>query len=152
MKVSTLGRWRPHRPPADGGFPHRVNVVVRERAGRGDADLAKCEACGRLLGRYGGQVQPRLVSRDQDGGVDPVAGGAANAVLLCGTSFELCLGACVSGDRDMESRGFWISDRNGPGDDPRRVPLVIPGPPGLGLIVWLTDAGTYDCAPPARRT
>jgi len=151
MKVSTLGRSRhvPQRrtglPPFN--FPYRMTLLVRERAGQGDADLARCEACGRLLGRYGGQVQPRVV-REGGAKADPVASGIANAVLLCGTSFELCLGACVAEDRDMETRGFWIRNGNGPGNDPRSVPVVIPGPSGLGVLVWLNDSGAYSCQPP----
>jgi len=163
MKVATPGRSRPVRQrwtglsrftlpeprSADGGFPYRMKLLVRERAGLGDAELARCEACGRLLGRYGGQVQPRAVRGGGDR-QDPVASGIANAVLLCGTSFELCLGACVACDREMETRGFWIRDGNGPGNDPRSVPVVIPGPSGRGVLVWLTDSGAYSCEPPKR--
>lgn len=161
MKVGTLRRSKlirqrdtglsrftfPEPRRTDGGLPYRMELLVRERAGQGDADLAKCEACGRLLGRYGGQVQPRLVRAGGDK-ADPVLNGIANAVLLCGTSFELCLGACLAGDRDMEARGFWIRDGNGSGDDPRSVPVVIPRPSGLGVLMWLTDSGAYSCAPP----
>src|SRR5215472_8100545 len=133
-----------HRDP---GFPHRVKLLARERAGNGSADQARCEACGRLLGRYGGQVEPRLVRPDARG-ADPVIGGMANAVLLCGTRFELCYGACHARDFGMEAKGFWIRDGDGPGHDPRHVPVAVWSSPGRGGPMWLTDYGTYSCELP----
>ena len=130
----------------DPGVPHGVRLLVRERAGNGRVDQARCEACGRLLGRYGGQVEARLARTDADG-ADPVIGAIANAVLLCGTRFQHCYGACHARDFDMETRGFWIRDGDGPGHDPRRVPVTVWGPPGRDGPMWLTDRGTYSREP-----
>jgi hypothetical protein len=47
----------------------------------------------------------------------------------------------------METRGFWIREGKGAVNDPRSVPVVIPGPSGQGVLVWLTDSGAYSRAP-----
>jgi hypothetical protein len=132
------------REPArrDPGFSYRVKLVVRTRAGHGDADNARCEACGRLLGRHGGEVRPRLA---RQAGVSKglVTDGPANAVLLCGTPRELCFGACEAFDLGMEVRGFWLRRGTGAEPDPCYVPVKLFSPNGSWETVWLAESGEY---------
>jgi hypothetical protein len=112
-------------------FPPAVELLVRERAGDGDARDACCEPCGLWLGRHGGRAWPRMA-----GG--PAA--ASNAVLLCGS----CLGRRAARDPRMEARGWWI--RDGLGTDPRLVPVAILVP-GTLAERWLGDDGSREARP-----
>ena len=129
------------------GFSPRVRKLVRTRAGNGYPEQACCEACGVWLGGHGGQIQHRL-ARGSGGSKDPVVGSAANAALMCGTSFAGCHGAAESRDpeRGMEARGFVIRHGKGPEFDPRFVPLVLLG----DVRVWLSGDGRYSEDPPAE--
>jgi hypothetical protein len=122
------------------GFSPRVRLLVRTRAGGGSPSDACCEACGIWLGEHGGQIQHRL-ARGRFGSKDPVVSSAANGALLCGTSATFCHGAAESRDPKyrMEERGFVIRHGNGPGYDPRFVPVTLFG----GVEVWLSEDGRY---------
>ena len=120
------------------GFSSRVRLLVRTRAGSGDARDAACEACGVWLGERAGQVQHR-VARGAGGCKDPVINGLANAALLCGTSFTGCHGDCEARHtpeaKEMRNRGFWIEHGTTSEFDPRFVPLILFG----GVERWLSE-------------
>ena len=128
------------------GFSPRVRLLVRTRAGNGDAHDACCEACGIWLGEHGGQIQHRL-ARGRFGSKDPAVSGPAKGALLCGTSFAGCHGAAESRDEKhrMEERGFVIRHGNGPEFDPRYVAVDLFG----GVEVWLSEDGRYLYEAPA---
>jgi hypothetical protein len=130
----------PSRPRAT-GFPARVKLAVRVRAGMGDANDAACENCGRHLGKDGGQVQHRH-ARKAGGSRDRVTNGIANAGLLCGPADDprTCHGKCEKRDPLMKARGWWIETGAGPEHDPRYVRVVLHsgGPP-----LWLGEDGSY---------
>jgi hypothetical protein len=130
------------------GFSPRVRRLVRTRAGTGDYHDACCEACGIHLGEHG-QVQHRL-ARGCGGSKDPVVASAANAALLCGTSFSGCHGDCEARwtprAEEMNARGFWIKHGKGPEFDPRFVPVTLFG----GVVRWLTEDGRYAEDPPGE--
>ncbi len=133
----------------DTGFSRSVKLAVRTRAGNGDPDLALCEACGKWLGRRHGQVQHR-VARGSGGCTDAVINGAANAALLCGTPFDGCHGKCEARKAHLrqDAGGFWIEHGNGPGYDPRYVPILLASEHGSGMKVWLREDGSYADSPP----
>jgi hypothetical protein len=119
------------------GFSPRVRLLVRTRAGGGSSSDACCEACGVWLGEHGGQIQHRLC-RGRGGSKDPVVASAANALLMCGlTAQDGCHGKAESRDPKyrMEERGFVIRHGNGPGYDPRFVPVILFG----DEKVWLSE-------------
>ena len=120
------------------GFPARVKLLVRARAGNGDPDAAACEACGRHLGRPGGQVH-HLIDRGIGGCKDPAVNGAANAALLCGDPFSGCHGLATAFDAGIGKRGFWL----GHGADPLRAPMTL----HTGRRVLRTPDGRYLDAP-----
>ena len=147
------GKWHVKNPPGlnglqparrrrETGFPAAVRVMTRVRAGRGDADQALCEACGKFLGRYRGEVQHRL-ARKAGGSRSPVVNGISNAALLCGNRYEGCHKLAEDRDPDMGKRGFWIRDGNGPEHDPRLVPVMVMSPGGARVSVLLLDDGSY---------
>ncbi len=133
------------------GFSPRVRLLVRTRAGSGYAGDACCEACGVFLGEDGGQLQHRL-ARGHGGSRDPVVASAANAALLCGTSFTGCHGACEARHKpeakEMLARGFWIKHGVGLEFDPRFVPVILFG----GVERWLseTEARYLEESPPGE--
>jgi hypothetical protein len=140
-----MARSRARQPRRrDTGFPPQVKLLARTRAGGGDIDQAACEACGRWLGRYGGQIQHRL-ARGAGGSKDPVVNGIANAALLCGTPLDkrTCHGKAESRDPEMEAKGWWIESGNGPEHDPRHVPVMLQSAAGSGVTVWLGEDGKY---------
>jgi len=122
------------------GVPHSVEFAARTRAGSGDPQNARCEACGIWLGLQGGEIQHRDAT-DVDDSKDPVNRSAANAALLCGNA------ALGTGDRGLAERrdpemyamGFWL--RNG--QDPRLEPIVLHGRGSDGITVWLSEDGRY---------
>jgi hypothetical protein len=143
----------PRHGRREAGFPRAVELMVRTRAGGGNIDAACCEACGKHLGRYGGEVRRRL-AQDQDGPGNLVAGGVENAALLCGSRYDGCRKR--AGDRDpvMEAAGWFIRA----GNDPRYVPVMRVRPDGTlprtadgGLVPeWLTGDGRRTTEPPAQ--
>jgi hypothetical protein len=140
----------PARKPArETGFPGPVRLRVRARAGNGDAEQARCEACGTWLGRYGGQVQHRL-ARKAGGSRSKVINGIANAALLCGNRYEGCHKLAEDRDEGMRRRGWWIRDGKGPDHDPRLVPVEVVSAGGLTRRAWLTEDGTYSEVRPQR--
>jgi len=123
------GAWLRRADPRT-GFPPSVKRAVRLRSGLGDIHLAACEACGRWLGRYGGQVQ-HIRARGTGGG-----NGIENAALLCGTPQSGCHGACERRDARYRAMGFWLYST----DEPQ--PIMLYGEQG-GVTVWLSADGRY---------
>jgi hypothetical protein len=121
----------PSRTSRETGFPHRVKLLTRVRAGRGNADNAVCECCGRWLGHYGGEVCKRRVAR----GLSDIT----NAVLLCENRHEGCRQKGEDRDPEMEAKGFFIRDGNMSEHDPRYVPVRL----WDGSVRWLGTGGSY---------
>lgn len=130
----------------DTGFSRAVKLACRTRAGSGDPDEARCEACAIWLGRYGGQVQHRLARRS-GGSSDPEVSSLPNAALLCGTPFTGDHGRAESRDREMgpDGAGFWLRSGQHPADEP----ILLAGIDG-GIRVWLTAKGDYSTEAPVR--
>ena len=145
-------QWQQRRTP-ETGFPRSVKLAVRKRAGDGDPDEARCEACGRWLGHRGGEVQHRA-ARGSGGCTDEVINGITNAVLLCGHGAAPirsgCHGKCEDRDEHMamDAGGFWIRHGTTPEYDPRNVRVMLHGAGGGGITVWLLEDGTYGYASP----
>jgi hypothetical protein len=119
------------------GFPARVKLLVRIRAGQGDADDACCESCALHLGRYGGQVQ-HIIARGMGGTTRPVLSTAANGALLCGLTPQDpdgCHFRAESRDAGMRARGFWLEQ----GSDPALEPMTLHS----GVVVWRSEDGSY---------
>lgn len=144
------GKWHVRVPPAVRtlpvpvarrpvtGFPARVKLLVRTRAGNGEIEAASCECCGMHLGRYGGQVQ-HIVARGMGGTSNPVLQTAANGALLCGTPQDGCHGLAESRDPEMRAKGFWLPQ----GSDPRAEPMMLHSRHGSGVLVWRSADGLY---------
>jgi hypothetical protein len=128
----------PQRRPAT-GFSARVKLLVRVRAGSGVIDDAACEACGRWLGRYGGQVH-HVIDRGMGSWKDAVINGAANAALLHGDPFTGCHGLATAFDAGIGARGFWLKHSA----DPRLEPMTLHS----GAVVWRSETGSYLFEPP----
>lgn len=127
----------PQVTPRSTGFPARVKLQVRKRAGDGEAESACCEACGQWLGRYGGQVQ-HVVARGMGGTSNPVLSTAANGALLCGLTPQDpdgCHYLAESRHREMRDRGYWLPQ----GSDPRAVPMTL----HTGAVAWRAEDGSY---------
>jgi hypothetical protein len=127
------------RRPAT-GFPLRVKLLVRARAGFGDIEDAMCEACGVRLGREWGQVH-HVCDRGMGGCTLPVVNGPANAALLCGTPLTGCHGLVTAFDPELGRRGYWLSQAA----DPRLHKMILHG----GIEAWRTEDGRYLYASPA---
>ena len=134
--------WSPpvlvSRPRAT-GFPARVKLAVRVRAGMGDAGDAVCEACGRWCGRrpdgsLAGQVH-HIIDRGMGGCALAVINGPANAALLCGDPFSGCHGLATKFDAGIGAKGFWLSHSA----DPRLEPMTLHG----GAKAWRSEDGRY---------
>lgn len=138
------GAWHLVTPPDEAGFSRPVKLLVRARAGNGDAAGALCEACGTWLGRRLGQVH-HLIGRGMGGCWDEVINGCANAALLCGTPATGCHGLATRFDREIGARGFWLPR----GADPRLVPMMLASPHGSGASVWRSEDGRYLTEAPA---
>lgn len=132
------------KPGRETGFPAAVKLAVRKRAGLGEVDEARCEACGRHLGRYGGEIQHRL-ARGAGGSRSTVVNGLANAALLD----RDCHSKAEARDEGMRLAGWWIRSGNGPGHDPRFVPVTLASATGERVTVWLAEDGGYAHEPPA---
>lgn len=120
------------------GFPARVKLLVRTRAGNGNPDAAMCEACGIELGKLGGQVH-HIINRGMGGTSDPVLQSAANAALLCGTPLTGCHGLATAFDEEIGAKGFWLSHSA----DPRLEPMMLHSVHDSGLLVWRSADGRY---------
>ena len=59
-ECKTCGWWHLHVPEQELGFSDEVRLFARIRSGHGDATKAACEACGKRLGRLGGDIQHRV--------------------------------------------------------------------------------------------
>lgn len=136
-------------PRRAAGFPGAVQLACRTRAGQGDARAAACEACGKPLGLYGGEVRPRL-AYDTGACAPRVLSGPANGVLLCGSVVPLsgCRARAWAMDPEMEARGFRIRPGSGPEHDPQRVPVLLASLAGPGITAWLRPDGTYSYEDP----
>jgi hypothetical protein len=132
------GPARPARKTAAAvtGFPARVRLAIRMRAGNGRAEDACCEACGAWLGRYGGQVQ-HIRARQMGG--SRRRNSTSNGALLCGTPLTGCHGACERRDPRMRAAGFWLLQSDPP------QPVMLHGLDG-GILAWLDDSGSYQPA------
>ena len=128
------------------GFSRAVKLGVRKRAGNGSVEDAVCEACGKWLGRYDGEVQHRA-ARGAGGCADEVIGGYANAALLCGHGAAPircgCHGACEDRkpEMGMDDKGFWIKHGTTPAFDPRLVPVKLASEHGSRILVYLAADG-----------
>jgi hypothetical protein len=127
------------RPRRATGFPARVKLAVRARAGMGDPDDAVCEACGRWLGRLGGQVH-HIIDRGMGGCTNTVINSAANAALLCGDPFTGCHGLATAFNAGIGARGFWLKHAA----DPRLARMTL----HTGAKVWRSEDGRYLFEPP----
>ena len=125
-------------PRRETGFTAAQRLSIRARAGDGEVDEARCEACGRWLGRYHGQVQH---IRARKNGGSRLLNSLGNGALLCGTPETLCHGACEARDPHMRAMGFWLCN----GDPP--TPIMLHGVQG-GVLMWLDDSGGYSRTPP----
>jgi hypothetical protein len=125
----------PARPRAT-GFSTRVKLLVRARAGYGDPEDAACEACGKHLGRLGGQVH-HLIDRGMGGCTLAVINGCANAALLCGIPQDkkTCHGLATAFDLEIGERGFWLKHE----DDPRLKAMTLHS----GARARRTEDGQY---------
>jgi hypothetical protein len=124
------------------GFPSRVRLAIRARAGDGNIDDACCECCAIWLGRYGGQIQHRT-ARGMGGCRDSVINGTAGGVLLCGTSVTGCHGLAERRDEEMLRDGFWLEHGVGPDYDPRFAPIRWHARADAGELRWLGEDGRY---------
>jgi hypothetical protein len=127
------------------GFPDKVKLMARTRAGGGDPRNARCEAHGGWLGPDGGDYQHRLARR-MGGSPGAAVNGAENCAVLCRPCHDLC----EARDDGMEARGWWIRSGNGPAHDPRHVPVMLMGESGSGALQYLTADGHYSSAPPSE--
>ena len=147
----TCGKWHvragtappvlvlpPRRRPAT-GFPARVKLLVRTRAGMGDPGDAVCEADGVWLGRHGGQVH-HIIDRGMGGCTLAVINGPANAALLCGDPYSGCHGLATAFDAGIGDKGFWLKHSA----DPRLEPMILHG----GVKAWRSADGRYLYEPP----
>ena len=116
--VRDIGSGQQHKPRKHTGFSRTVKLACRARAGNGDAEQARCEACGIWLGRYGGEIQHRK-ARGSGGTSLGVIDSTVNAALLCGSGAMRtgCHGLCEDRDEDMKKRGFWLKA----GQDPAQL-------------------------------
>lgn len=130
---AALSQVLPARPSVT-GFPLRVKLLVRARAGFGDIDDAVCESCGRHLGRRGGQAH-HVIDRGMGGCTLAIINGPANAILLCGTSLTGCHGLASAFDADIGRRGFFLSHAA----DPRLESMILHS----GIDAWRTVDGRY---------
>jgi hypothetical protein len=71
-----------------------------------------------------------------------------NGVLLCGTPYTGCHGACEDRtNRHMLATGFRLEENQHPAEEA----ILLHGEHGSGIKVWLTEAGTYSSYSPAAR-
>lgn len=135
--VRDIDSGQPRKPRKYTGFSRAVKMAVRVRAGNGDAEAARCEACLVWLGRYGGEIQHRK-ARGMGGTSAGITDSIVNGVLLCGSGAMRtgCHGLCEDRDKDMNDRGFWLKS----GQDPVTEPVRH----GSGRTVYLLLDGTYS--------
>jgi hypothetical protein len=133
------------RPARDTGFPLRVRLLIRARAGNGDPEAAECEMGGEWLGLLGGEIQHRA-ARGAGGCRDSVINGPANGALLCPS----CHRDCEARDEHlgMDGAGFWIRHGTTPEFDPRSVSVMWHARAGSGIELWLGTDGRYLYAGP----
>lgn len=122
------------------GFSAAVKLACRTRAGGGSAEDALCEACGRWLGRHGGQVHHRI---NRQMGGSRFRNTIVHAALLCGDPFTGCHGAATRLSGRMKAMGFVLLSTQ----DPAAEPVMLHGEQG-GATVWLTKDGRYSAARP----
>lgn len=126
------------RPAGSTGFPPAVRLLIRTRAGNGDPDQARCECCGRWLGRTGGQCHHRL---GRQAGGSRLRNKPSNGLLACGTPFTGCHGEATAFRPHTKAKGFVLNS----GQDPALVPVRLHGG---ARRVWLDDEGGYLLAAP----
>ena len=136
--IGSAAPARKSRPPT--GFPAKVKLGCRTRAGGGDPNEAQCEACGLWLGRNGGEIQ-HLDARGLGGTSLPLTNTIVNAASLCGSGAMRtgCHGKCENRHLDMHARGFWLRGNQVPGQV--RVQLWT------RRWVYLLPDGTYGNEP-----
>lgn len=134
-------------PPVHTGFGDEVKLVIRIRAGHGNADIAMCECCGTHVGRHGGEVL-RIVARGTGTTPRYVMDSAANGALLCGSAadWDGCYGAVMRREPEMEMKGFFVRGEA----DPRFEPMMLPDPDKPGPYLWRSEDGQYLAREPAR--
>jgi hypothetical protein len=140
-RVAELPRAERKRKPArETGFPPRVRLAIRARAGTGDPEQAECELCAWWLGPDGGEIQHRA-ARGAGGCRDSVINGPANGALLC----PPCHRDCEARDEHlgMDGAGFWIKHGTTPEFDPRNVPVMWHARAGSGVSLRLGEDGEY---------
>jgi hypothetical protein len=132
---------RKYRPARDTGFPLRVRLQIRTRAGNGDPEVAECELCGAWIGPEGGEMQHRA-ARGAGGCRDSVVNGASNGLLICPVP---CHRDCEARDEHlgMDGAGFWLKHGTTPEFDPRSVSVMWHARAGSGIELWLGTDGQY---------
>ena len=135
-KITSGTRGRKAATVRETGFSAATRLLIRTRAGNGDPDEARCEACAVWLGRYGGECQ-HIQARGSGG--SRLRNRVSNGALLCGTALDprTCHGKCEARSARMRAMGFWLKQ-----SDPRG-PVMLHGDQG-GACVWLTDDGFYS--------
>lgn len=134
-------------PATHTGFSAEVKLLIRTRAGHGNADIAMCESCGTHVGRHTGEVL-RIVTRGASTTPRRVMDSAANGALLCGSAADWngCYGAAMRRDPEMERKGFVVHGQQ----DPRLEPMMLPDPDRPGPYVWRSQDGRYLARKPAQ--
>lgn len=132
-KCSLCPWWHLKVPVVRTGFSAEVMLLARVRAGSGDASRALCEACGTMLGRYGGDVQHRL-ARGSGGSSSEMVGCLANAAVLCRPDHRKAESRAL--DMRDDGAGWWIRSGKGPAFDPRFVPVRLHS----GTVRWLHES------------
>jgi hypothetical protein len=127
------------------GFSPATRLLCRTRAGNGDIADCACEACGRHLGEYGGEIQHRNARRM---GGSKLRNNIANGAALCADrdgpnplrdDGRSCHRRCEDRDEDMHAEGWWLEY----GENPLEVPVMLHGRDG-GITVRLDDLGGYQ--------
>lgn len=141
--VRDIGSGTPpvqRKPKPRTGFPAKVKLAVRTRAGGGDPDEARCESCGTWLGRNDGEIQ-HLDARGMGGARLPITNTIVNGALLCGSGSARtgCHGKSENRHLDMHRRGFWLRGNQVPG----QVPVQL----WTHRWVYLLPDGTYGNEP-----
>lgn len=130
---------------AETGFPPAVKLMIRVRAGLGNPEDARCEACGIWVGAKGGQCHHR---QNRGMGGSRLRNTVSNGGLLCGTPPDLatCHGKATALKAHMIAAGWVLKS----GQDPLLVPVMLFSLDGGISPVWLAPDGSYSFGDPSQ--